>query len=154
MNLSEIPDLPPHALAVRVGCTLAYSVNNPALILLMVEARPNNHQVILSESLTVERMKSVTSLRDSHGNSVIRTVLEPGLALVTYDAIVAVPRNADLPESAWDDDGRKTSLPLVILRYSLPSRYCESDKLGAFASQLFGDYPKGLATAQAICEWT
>lgn len=154
MNLSEIPNLPPHSLAVRVGCNLAYSVNDAALTLLMVEARPNNHQAILSESLAVEGQKSVAHLKDWHGNSVLRTVLGPGLARVQYDAILIVPRSPDPSEIDCYDRGEKTPLPIEILRYSLPSRYCESDKLGALASQLFGYCGKGLATAQAICEWT
>jgi transglutaminase-like putative cysteine protease len=120
----------------------------------MVKARPNHNQAFLSESLIVGKQKSVTPLRDAHGNAVMRTVLQPGLTLVQYDAILVVPRHPDPPELDWDSNEEKPLLSMETLRYSLPSRYCESDKLGALASQLFGAYPKGLATAQAICEWT
>jgi transglutaminase-like putative cysteine protease len=84
----------------------------------------------------------------------MRTVLEPGVTLVQYDAIVNVPYSADPPDLDCGRNAEKALLPIEILRYALPSRYCESDKLGGLASRLFGHYPKGLATAQAICEWT
>jgi transglutaminase-like putative cysteine protease len=120
----------------------------------MVKARPNRQQAIVSESLMVEREENLTPLRDSHGNSVLRTVLQPGLTLVQYDAILIVPRHSDQPEFDGDFRAKKALLSTEILRYAFPSRYCESDKLGALASRLFGHYPKGLATAHAICEWT
>lgn len=120
----------------------------------MIKARPSNQQAILSERLTVGRQESGTPLRDSHGNSVLWTVLEPGVTLVQYDAILIVPRDFDPPEFDRAPGAKKPRLLNEVLRYSLPSRYCESDKLGALASRLFGHYPEGLATAQAICEWT
>lgn len=40
-----------------------------------------------------------------------------------------------------------------MLRYTLPSRYCESDKLTGFAHETFGHVPRGVARAQAICHW-
>jgi transglutaminase-like putative cysteine protease len=154
VNLSEILDLPPRSLAVRVGCNLAYRADVAALALLMVQARPTRSQAILSESLSVGPQKSIAPLRDSHGNSVVQTVLEPGSTVVRYDAIVIVPYSADPPDLDCSRNGDKTLLPIEILRYALPSRYCESDKLGGLASQLFGHHRMGLETAQAICEWT
>jgi transglutaminase-like putative cysteine protease len=40
-----------------------------------------------------------------------------------------------------------------LLRYTLPSRYCDSDKLLDFAFKHFGDVPHGLRRVQAICDW-
>jgi transglutaminase-like putative cysteine protease len=44
-------------------------------------------------------------------------------------------------------------LPFELLRYTLPSRYCDSDKLLNFAWSQFGQVPHGLARVQAICDW-
>ena len=41
-----------------------------------------------------------------------------------------------------------------MLRYTLPSRYCDSDKLLDFAWQHFGHINNGLDRVQAICDWT
>jgi len=40
-----------------------------------------------------------------------------------------------------------------LLRYTLPSRYCDSDNLMDFAYQHFGQVPHGLQRVQAICDW-
>jgi len=44
-------------------------------------------------------------------------------------------------------------VPGQFLRYTLPSRYCDSDRLMAFATRQFGNYPEGLPRVQAICDW-
>ena len=44
-------------------------------------------------------------------------------------------------------------LPPETLRYTLPSRYCDSDKLLNFAWQHFGHIPNGVERVQAICDW-
>ncbi len=40
-----------------------------------------------------------------------------------------------------------------MLRYTLPSRYCDSDKLLNFAWDHFGRINNGLEKVQAICDW-
>jgi transglutaminase-like putative cysteine protease len=44
-------------------------------------------------------------------------------------------------------------LPPELLRYTLPSRYCDSDKLFDFAWEHFGHVPHGMLRVQAICDW-
>lgn len=44
-------------------------------------------------------------------------------------------------------------LPHELLRYTLPSRYCDSDKLMNFVWNQFGRIPHGLPRVQAICDW-
>ena len=44
-------------------------------------------------------------------------------------------------------------VPGHYLRYTLPSRYCDSDRLMTFAAQQFGNFPEGLPRVQAICDW-
>jgi len=42
------------------------------------------------------------------------------------------------------DEPCRCALPTELLRYTLPSRYCDSDKLLNFAWNLFGSIPHGL----------
>ena len=44
-------------------------------------------------------------------------------------------------------------LPLRILPFLLPSRFCESDRLAQFAKQEFGKLPPGHGRVGAICDW-
>jgi transglutaminase-like putative cysteine protease len=44
-------------------------------------------------------------------------------------------------------------LPFELLRYTLPSRYCDSDKLMDLAWKQFGHVPHGILRVQAISDW-
>ena len=157
MNLPLLPDRPPQTLAIRVGCALDYDVVESAPMLLMVQARPVPGQVLLAEQFSIDNGAQVERLTDSHGNTVLRTLLMPGINRIRHDALLFVPDHPDnhalapLPSAATAGAG---TMPMDVLRYTLPSRFCESDKLGAFASDLFGHQNPGIATARAICDWT
>jgi transglutaminase-like putative cysteine protease len=44
-------------------------------------------------------------------------------------------------------------LPASTLRFLLPSRYCQVDRVQSLAWQEFGHLPPGFAQVQAVCEW-
>ena len=60
------------------------------------------------------------------------------------------PDNHDLTVYTPADTGR---LPADVLRYTLPSRYCDSDKLTQFAWENFGHIEHGWPRVQAISLW-
>jgi transglutaminase-like putative cysteine protease len=71
---------------------------------------------------------------------------------IRHDALVAV---SALPDSR-EIRGQIMpvgQLPFELLRYTLPSRYCDSDKLMNFAWNQFGHTTHGLPRVQAICDW-
>jgi transglutaminase-like putative cysteine protease len=79
-------------------------------------------------------------------------MLPPGRTSIRHDALVAVPSLRE-NHDAVDDVVSVEQLPADLLRYTLPSRYCDSDKLLDFAYQQFGAVPHGLQRVQAICDW-
>jgi transglutaminase-like putative cysteine protease len=90
--------------------------------------------------------------QDSHGNITYRSTFAPGRNEILHDALVAV---SSLPDSR-EIMGNLVpvgQLPFELLRYTLPSRYCDSDKLMDFAWNHFGQVPHGLPRVQAICDW-
>jgi transglutaminase-like putative cysteine protease len=89
---------------------------------------------------------------DTHGNITYRTVLMPGCNEIRHDALVAV---SSLPDTRQISSAMVpvSDLPSELLRYTLPSRYCDSDKLMDFAWNQFGQVEHGLPRAQAICDW-
>jgi transglutaminase-like putative cysteine protease len=90
--------------------------------------------------------------QDSNGNIACRTTLMPGRNEIIHDALVAV---SSLPDSR-EVSGNMVpvgELPSELLRYTLPSRYCDSDKLLNFAWNHFGQTTHGLPRVQAICDW-
>jgi transglutaminase-like putative cysteine protease len=89
---------------------------------------------------------------DTHGNIVHRFVLPAGRTTVRHDALVAVPSVRE-DFMAIDEPVPIDDLPPDLLRYTLPSRYCDSDRLMNFAFEKFGNVPHGLRRVQAICDW-
>ncbi len=152
MNSSTTTASPSLDLAVRVGCELVYetSASTPALV--NFKPRQDTYQSIRQESVKFEPHSQATEFEDDHFNIVYRVMMEPGRNVLRYDGIVMVP---SLPEdSAWRDEPIPPhELPASILRYTLPTRYCDTDKLLDFAWENFGHLPHGLARVQGICAW-
>ena len=150
--IQSILPAPPLDLAVRVGCEVIYETAVQTPILVAVTPRQDRHQLIREQSIQFDPLTATTEFQDDHGNVVNRLFLEPGRNVLRYDAIVMVP-SAREDFMHVDDPIPPHLLPPEILRYVLPTRYCDSDKLLDFAWQNFGHLPQGLARVRAICEW-
>ncbi|WP_269540584.1 transglutaminase-like domain-containing protein [Cerasicoccus fimbriatus] len=143
------PDLD---LSVRIGCEIVYEASVPTPALITIKPRQAAHQAIRQESTTFEPILQATEFEDDHENIVYRIILQPGTNTLRYDAIATVPGFRE--DFAWVDDPYPPHLlPASVLRYTMPSRYCDSDKLMNFAWQQFGHVPHGLARINAICYW-
>ncbi|HTJ77650.1 MAG TPA: transglutaminase family protein [Rariglobus sp.] len=150
-----MPPLPAPSfdITVRVGCSLVYEVTGTASLLLNLQPRPDRNHTVIFEALALGDDLAADKFTDSHGNSVLRLNLKQGTHCVRHDAIVAIssrPDNHDLPAAFPDAIGE---LPPELLRYVLPSRYCDSDKLVDFAWKTFGQVEHGLPRVQAISKW-
>ena len=147
-------NIPPNLdITVRVGCSLVYEVTGAASLLLKVNLGPNRSASVLSEALSLGDNLPAEESTDSHGNELRRLTLAPGVNCVRHDAIVAVSSkadNEDLPVTVPEAPG---DLPASLLRYTLPSRYCDSDKLTDFAWEKFGHVEHGIPRVQAISLW-
>jgi transglutaminase-like putative cysteine protease len=148
------PNIPQNFdITLRVGCSLVYEVTGTASLLLNLKLRPDPNQAVLIESLALGNNLPAEEFIDSHGNCVCRVTLAPGTNCFRHDAIVAAsaqPDNYNLVASVPQAPG---DLPAELLRYTLPSRYCDSDKLIDFAWREFGHIEHGMPRAQAISHW-
>jgi transglutaminase-like putative cysteine protease len=81
---------------------------------------------------------------------VLRTEARTGPFDLRYAAIVDVERPQMPPAVPADQPAR---LPLSILTYTLPSRYCESDRFGPIVWDLFGRTEDRAEQVGAICRW-
>lgn len=140
-------------LTVRVGCSLSYEAAGPAVLLLNLQPLPDPGHAVVFQALALGKDLPADRFTDSHGNEVWRVRLEPGLHTFRHDAIIAVssrPDNAGRSAAAPVDPAR---LPPSVLRYTLPSRYCDSDKLTNFAWEKFGKVEHGRLRVEAISRW-
>lgn len=147
----KTPELPLD-LTVRVGLEFVYETVAPTPIFLLIKPRLDIWQYIEKEQLSFDPKLSSHEYEDHHGNIVQRLTLPAGRTTIRHDAFVSVP---SVPENhgAMDMPLPVEELSPDLLRYTLPSRYCDSDRLLDFAFKHFGQVPHGLQRVQAICDW-
>jgi transglutaminase-like putative cysteine protease len=145
-------DWTPLNLTVRVGCCLAYETPVPTPVLFVLKPRLEGRVFVMQETLSFGIGLPSYEFQDAHGNITYRSTLMRGRNEIRHDALVAV---SSLPDSREirGDIVPVGQLPFELLRYTLPSRYCDSDKLMNFAWNQFGQIPHGLPRVQAICDW-
>jgi transglutaminase-like putative cysteine protease len=89
---------------------------------------------------------------DAFGNLCTRLEAPPGPIRITADGLL---EDSGVPErELWQ--ARETpiaSLPHDALMYLLPSRYCESDRFGPLAWELFGKTEDRAEQVRLICRW-
>src|SRR5579863_4173799 len=142
----------PLNLTVRVGCSLAYETTVPTPVLFVLKPRLEGRVLVMQEKLSFGIGLPSYEFQDSHGNITYRSTFMPGRNEVRHDALVAVsaqPDNRDVPNQIVPVG----QLPPEVLRYTLPSRYCDSDKLLNLAWQNFGQITNALQRVQTICDW-
>src|SRR5271167_3141141 len=142
----------PVALTIRLGCELTYRTNLPTPALILVRPVSSPYQRILSEKYSHDPWQLAHEELDSHGNRVDRLTLQPGITTIRHDALVQVASCPE-PELSTQAAVPVDLLPMSVLRYTLPSRYCDSDRLMSFASDKFDACPPGAPTVRAICDW-
>jgi len=137
---------------VRLGCEIAYETRSFTPAFMILRPRRSSTQRIVHEILSLGPDLPATEEIDSHGNVVDRVILRPGMNTFRHDALVSV---SSLPELLPDFELAEPvdRIPVSLLRYTLPSRYCDSDKLLQFAAERFGTLPPGGPTARGICDW-
>jgi transglutaminase-like putative cysteine protease len=140
-------------LVVRVGCRLRYEAPAEVAVLMNLKPRMDPGQVVQEEKLTLGEHLPCEEFEDLHGNIVYRLMLQRGLNEISHDALVLVPSVADNFHRSFDLPVPMQELPSDLIRYTLPSRYCDSDKLINFAWQQFGGALRGHPQVQAVCDW-
>jgi transglutaminase-like putative cysteine protease len=121
-------------------------------VLFVLKPRLEGCVLVMQEKLSFGIGLPSYEFQDSHGNITYRSMLMPGRNEIRHDALVAV---SSLPDNRQINGNIVPvgQLPHELLRYTLPSRYCDSDKLLNFAWNNFGQIPHGLPRVQAICDW-
>jgi transglutaminase-like putative cysteine protease len=133
-----------------VEAVLNYQVRQPAHLCFNVEAARWPTQDIVGEQLSVWPEVALRAYEDGEGNRFFRFDALPGPLQVRYKADVEV-HCADLAEPLPEEPVSR--LPDGLLRYLMPTRFCESDMLCGFARERFGHLPPGLSRVRHIVDW-
>ncbi|MGE0801516.1 MAG: transglutaminase family protein [Lautropia sp.] len=136
----------------RIHAELAYQAASDCSFLFAVVAARTDHQAAVSESLVIEPDGDVETLPyGDGGHQLVRVTVPPGPLRLIYDAAVRIEPQRE--HVATLDEVPFRALPSAVLHFVNPSRYCESDKLLAFALREFGDLAPGHARVRAISDW-
>ncbi len=108
-------------------------------------------QAVENPSLTITPFADSEPFRDFYGNACRRLMMPGGDVRVEYTATVTQPDTRFPLLKPVEDDA--LHLPTDTLLYTLPSRYCQSDKLVAMAQDMFGEVAPGFARVQTIGNW-
>jgi transglutaminase-like putative cysteine protease len=136
---------------LTVGCTLGYQIVSPAAYFTFnILVNTDAQQRIIGESVVCTPEIPSEHISSSKGNRVLRVDAPAGPFELRYRATVEVVRPVFPAEVKPDNPGR---LPLAILTYMLPSRYCESDRFTPIALDLFGKLENRAEQVREICRW-
>lgn len=134
-----------------IDLQLDYEVAQPAHFLFNIEAAFDDGHRVVSERLSVTPAVKVRTFFDErNGNRFVRLDAPRCRLSVNYHAkveLISWPVPLHLKEALVSD------VPDDVLRYLMPSRYCESDLLSRVAQQMFGHLPHGLSRVRAIENW-
>jgi transglutaminase-like putative cysteine protease len=110
------------------------------------------HQTVADEQLSISQPVTPEIATDPGTASVFtRLHAAPGPLNVTYRATVDIDHHRAPPETLQEVPIR--AIPLEVMPYVFPSRYCQSDRLLKFAFQEFGQLAPGYYRVLAIQHW-
>ena len=117
-----------------------------------IHAAQTAAQTVVSESLAMSQpvVSSVFTDDITHARF-LRFKASHGPLLVRYDATVDL--NHFTAEPSQIAEVAVADLPVSVLRYIYPSRYCQSDRLHRLAVKEFGHLWRGYSRVQAIRDW-
>ncbi|MGZ4970793.1 MAG: transglutaminase-like domain-containing protein [Methylobacter sp.] len=137
---------------IQVGCNLKYSVTNSTSFLFNVAAAATAHQSISEETLQLNpNIQYETSSIGMEDIRVYRLTVQPCDLQLQYSATVDL--HPEINDTSQIVETGYSQLPIEVLPYLNPSRYCESDRLAHFALRQFGNVQPGFSRINAICDW-
>lgn len=121
-------------------------------LLLNIQASHTACQSVHGERLVISQPVTPDQATDpATASRFIRVHAEPGPLRVSYEAVIDIRHHVAEPDGLHEV--RIHDLPLQVLPYVYPSRYCQSDRLLRLASREFGELVPGYSRVLAVQHW-
>jgi transglutaminase-like putative cysteine protease len=134
-----------------VSCLIRMECRYPTPLLLVLRPRSSIHQWIVRESYVLTPQVPASEYLDGFGNLCQRLVAPSGAFCIETRAEAIVASSADT--GYGEPYVLVECLPDDALVYLLPSRFCESDRLGAVAMDASRGQRLGYDQVAAISRW-
>ncbi len=143
----------PSMVRLHYSVTLHYQVQAPgADFIFNLQAAHTRQQQVVSEQVRFSQQVQVLAQTDALTQTRwLRLQAPPGTLTVSCDTVVDIRHHRVSPAKLLEHP--VAALPLHVLPYLYPSRYCESDKLHATAVQALGTLAPGYKRVLAIQKW-
>ncbi len=136
---------------LQTSCELKFVIDIPTPFILMLRPRSGAQQWIASEEYLLYPSVPAFEFTDDYGNLCQRLVAPPGDFTVYTSARIMTADTIDqAPGGAFVDI---QMLPDSVLKYLLPSRYCESDRFGNMAAEITANKQPGYDQVAEIEHW-
>lgn len=137
---------------VNVTSELLYHVAVPTSFIFNISPATTDYQSVDNENLYISPQAEYSWCDlNEYGSKGVRISVQPCDLKIAYSASVSL-----FPEVATSkalDEVDYPELPVEVLPFLNPSRYCESDQLGQFAWREFSGVPSGHSRVQAVADW-
>jgi transglutaminase-like putative cysteine protease len=138
---------------IRIGYDLTFEFPSPTAMTLMLYVHPERAtDLVEPEKIIVEPETPIQDFRDVFGNRVGKIVAPAGALRIRSESFIRDDGLLDAQNPSAQQQP-VAELPPDVLQYLMASRYCEVDRLGFIAWDLFGKTDPGWARAKAICNW-
>jgi transglutaminase-like putative cysteine protease len=145
-----VEDFRESSMRLQVEATLTYRIDEPADVLLAIEAAPTEEQRLVDDRLTVSGGGPLQTVPGDDGIGRRTWVRAQGLFQADYRGTFVVDRTVE-PIGGLGVTPRR-DLPAHVIPYLWPSRFCEADRFIAFVVRQFG-HLQGGAQVLAMAEW-
>ena len=136
---------------LQTSCELKFFIDVPTPFILMLRPRSGAQQWIASEEYLLYPSVPAFEFTDDYGNLCQRLIAPSGDFTIYTSARIMTADNVDQAFGGHFVDIQ--NLPDAVLKYLLPSRYCESDHFGDMASEITTNQQPGYDQVAEIERW-
>ncbi len=138
---------------IRAGYEIALECNFETPLMALLSVHPSRAQDLRTPAvITSSGRAPLTANLDVFGNLRSRTVAPAGILKLASDFVI---EDSGMPDEVapWAAEVPIPQLPEEAVGFLMGSRYCETDRLSAFAWSKFGSSPRGWGRVQAIVDY-
>lgn len=133
------------------SCELKFDIELPTPFVLMLRPRSGAQQWIASEEYLLYPSVPAFEFTDDYGNLCQRIIAPIGHFTIYTSARIQTADSID--EAPGGEFIEIQNLPDNVLKYLLPSRYCESDRFGDMARDITANQLLGYDQVASIEQW-
>ncbi len=138
---------------MQLELALSYQVTAPGGdFIFNLHAAQTPRQQVVSEQLTISQSANLEEFHEAAtGNRYTRLRAEAVRSKSSIALTIELHHHMAAPQSIGEVPVAR--LPVSVLHYLYPSRYCQSDRLSKLAIREFGSMWQGYSRVQAIEQW-